>query len=202
MFSMWDEVGGWWRWCKGFGGNIYRFEGERVGRRGCGGMGICGCGYAGIGGASVVAPARGGCRPRVRSSFLHFIHGERGRATKGHGESLLLRHRELTERIIGLAIEVHRHSGPELLESFYAAALCRALERAAIRVRRAVGIPALYQGEALPLGFRAYTLADEIVILEIKAVAALLPVHDQQLQTYPRMSGLRWACCSISTRFA
>jgi GxxExxY protein len=102
----------------------------------------------------------------------------------------MLRHRELTERIIGLAIEVHRHTGPGLLESFYSAALCRELERAGIRVRREVGIPAIYKGEPLPLGFRADILADETVILEIKAVPALLPAHDLQLQTYLRMSGL------------
>jgi PD-(D/E)XK nuclease superfamily len=72
----------------------------------------------------------------------------------------VLYHQELTERIIGLAIEVHRHSGPGLLESFYAAALCRELERAGI------------------------------VILEIKAVPTLLPIRDMQLQTYLRMSGL------------
>lgn len=102
----------------------------------------------------------------------------------------MLHHRELTERIIGLAIEVHRHTGPGLLESFYTAALCRELERAGIRVRREAGIPAIYKGEALPLGFRADILADETAILEIKAVPALLPVHDMQLQTYLRMSGL------------
>jgi GxxExxY protein len=102
----------------------------------------------------------------------------------------MLHHRELTERIIGLAIEVHRHTGPGLLESFYAAALCRELERAGIRVRREVGIPAIYKGEPLPLGFRADILVDETVILEIKAVPALLPAHDMQLQTYLHMSGL------------
>jgi GxxExxY protein len=96
---------------------------------------------------------------------------------------------ELTERIIGLAIEVHRHRGPGLLESFYAAALCRKPRRAGIPVRREVGIPAMYKGEPLSLGFRAGILADETVILEIKAVPALLPVHDMQLQTYLRMSG-------------
>ena len=102
----------------------------------------------------------------------------------------MLHHQELTERIIGLAIEVHRHTGPGLLESFYAAALCRELERAGIRVRREVGIPAMYKGEPLPLGFRADILANETVILEIKGVPALLPVHEMQLQTYLRMSGL------------
>jgi GxxExxY protein len=73
----------------------------------------------------------------------------------------VLYHQGLTERIIGLAIEVHRHSGSGLLESFYAVALCRALECAGGRVRREVGISAIYKGEPLPLGFRADILVDE-----------------------------------------
>jgi GxxExxY protein len=75
------------------------------------------------------------------------------------------------------------------LGSFYAAALCRALERAGIRVRREVGVPAMYKGEPLPLGFRADSLADETVILKITGVPTLLPAHDMQLQTYLRVSG-------------
>jgi GxxExxY protein len=59
-----------------------------------------------------------------------------------------------------------------------------------IRVWREAGIPAMNKGEPLPLGFRADILADEIVILEIKAVPTLLPAHDMQLQTYLRMIGL------------
>jgi GxxExxY protein len=102
----------------------------------------------------------------------------------------VLPHQESAERIIGLAIEVHRHRGPGPLESFYAAALCRKPRRAGIPIRREAGIPAMYKGEPLPLGSRADILVDETVILEIKAVPALLPVHDMQLQTYPRVSGL------------
>jgi GxxExxY protein len=59
-----------------------------------------------------------------------------------------------------------------------------------IRVRREVGIPAIYKGEPVTLGFRADILTDETVILEIKAVPTLLPAHDMQVQTYLRMSGL------------
>jgi GxxExxY protein len=102
----------------------------------------------------------------------------------------VLRHGELTERIIGLAIEVHRHSGPGLLESFYRAALYQELERSGIGARREVGIPAIYKGEPLPLALRADILVEETVIIEIKALPALLPVHDMQIQTYLRMSGL------------
>jgi GxxExxY protein len=106
----------------------------------------------------------------------------------------VLHHQDLSRCIIGLAIEVHRHSGPGLLQSFYAAAPCRELERDGIPIRREVGIPALYKCEALPFGFRADILADETVILGIKEVPALLPAllpaYDMQLQTYLRMSGL------------
>jgi GxxExxY protein len=59
-----------------------------------------------------------------------------------------------------------------------------------MRVRREVGIPAIYKGEPVTLGFRADILTDETVILEIKAVPTLLPAHDMQVQTYLRMSGL------------
>jgi GxxExxY protein len=96
----------------------------------------------------------------------------------------VLRHGELTERIIGLAIEVHRHSGPGLLESFYRAALYQELEHSGFEARREVGIPAIYKGKPLPLAFRADILVEETVIIEIKALPALLPVHDMQIQTY------------------
>jgi GxxExxY protein len=99
-------------------------------------------------------------------------------------------HQGLTERITGLAIESNRHSGPPLLASFYAAALCRELERAGIQVRREVGIPAIYKGEPLTLRFRADIMADETVIPKIKEVPALPPAHNMQLQTNLRISGL------------
>ncbi|MEA2743640.1 MAG: hypothetical protein QOG25_2011, partial [Acetobacteraceae bacterium] len=96
----------------------------------------------------------------------------------------------LTERIIGLATEVHRKTGPGLLESVYAACLCCELEHAGIPLSRQVSIPVTSKGMSIPLGFRADILVDCIVILEIKAVPALLPAHDAQLQTYLRMSSI------------
>ena len=102
----------------------------------------------------------------------------------------MLEHRDLTERIIGLAIEVHRQTGPGLLESVYAACLVFELEQAGIPLARQVGVPVFYKGMQMPLGFRADILVAGIVILEIKAVAALLPAHEAQLLTYLRMSGL------------
>ena len=103
---------------------------------------------------------------------------------------MVYKHRALTERIIGLAIEVHRKTGPGLLESVYAACLCFELEQAGIPILRQISIPVFYKGMKIPLGFRADILVADTVILEIKALPALLPAHDAQLQTYLRMSGI------------
>ena len=100
----------------------------------------------------------------------------------------MLEHRDLTERIIGLAIGVHRRTRPGLLESVYAACLGFEVEHAGIPLLRQVGIPVFYEGMQIPLGFRADILVADTVILEIKAVPALLPAHEAQLQTYLRMS--------------
>jgi GxxExxY protein len=102
----------------------------------------------------------------------------------------VLEHRDLTERIIGLAIEVHRTIGPGLLESVYEACLCLELKRAGIPFRRQVSMPVVYKGTLISLGFRADILVADtvIVILEIKGVAAFIPVHEAQILTYLRMS--------------
>jgi GxxExxY protein len=97
----------------------------------------------------------------------------------------------LTERIIGLAIEVHRDTGPGLLESAYERCLCFELEQANIPFERQVVVPIVYRGLRLDEGFRADIVVDRSVILEIKAAAAILPVHEAQLQIYLRMSGIR-----------
>jgi GxxExxY protein len=98
---------------------------------------------------------------------------------------------ELTEQIIGLAIEVHRHTGPGLLESVYEQCLCHELREAGIPFERQVAIPVIYKTAPVGEGFRADIVVAREVILEIKAVAAILPIHEVQLHTYLRMSGLR-----------
>lgn len=97
----------------------------------------------------------------------------------------------LTEQVIGLAIEVHRHTGPGLLESVYEQCLCVELRRAGVVFARQVPIPMLYKGEPVGEGFKADLVVAEQVILEIKSVATILSVHELQLRTYLRMSGLR-----------
>jgi GxxExxY protein len=99
--------------------------------------------------------------------------------------------RELTDQVIGLAIEVHRLTGPGLLESVYEGALCHELARAGITFERQVGIPVIYKGVKFDEGFRADILVGHQVVVEIKAVSNLAAVHDAQLLTYLRMSGLR-----------
>ncbi len=99
--------------------------------------------------------------------------------------------RELTERVIGLAIEVHRLTGPGMLESVYEGCLCHELEQAGVAFERQVGIPVTHKGVQFDEGFRADILADRQLIVEIKAVANILPAHDAQILTYLRMSGLR-----------
>ena len=103
----------------------------------------------------------------------------------------MLEQGELTERIIGLAIEVHRTIGPGLLESVYAGCLCLELEHAGIPFESQVMVPVVYKGITIPLGFRSDILVANAVILEIKAVATLLPTHDAQILTYLRMSHVR-----------
>ena len=95
---------------------------------------------------------------------------------------------QLTERIIGLAIDVHRHTGRGLLESVYEQCLCYELHLADIPFERQVGVAVIYKGIPLDEGFRADIVVDRKVILEVKAVANLLPAHEAQLQTYLRMS--------------
>ncbi len=96
-----------------------------------------------------------------------------------------------TERVIGLAIEVHRNLGPGLLESVYEAALCFELAEAAIPFERQVPIPAVYRGQHIDPGFRADLVIERSTLVEIKSVASLVPLHDAQVLTYLRMARLR-----------
>jgi GxxExxY protein len=103
----------------------------------------------------------------------------------------MLEHRALTGRVIGLAIDVHRHTGPGLLESVYGECLCQEQEQAGIEYQREVMMSVVYKGRTLAMGFRADILVADAILLEIKAVAALVPAHDAQILTYLRMSQIR-----------
>jgi GxxExxY protein len=97
----------------------------------------------------------------------------------------------LSNRVIGAAIEVHRILGPGLLESVYELALERELQLTGLKVRRQQAVPLKYKATALGDGFRIDILVDDLLLLEIKAVEQLLPLHEAQLLTYLRLTGKR-----------
>ena len=98
---------------------------------------------------------------------------------------------ELTDAIIGAAIEIHRELGPGLLESAYEQCLCHELHLRKIPFVRQLELPVAYKGRKLDCGYRIDLLAKDAVVVEIKAVPRLLPVHEAQLLTYLRLSGKR-----------
>ncbi len=97
----------------------------------------------------------------------------------------------LTGEIIGAAIEVHRELGPGILESAYQECLCFELALRGLSLRRQAAMPVVYKGRRLDLGFRPDLIVEEKVIVELKCVEKLLPVHDAQLLTYLRLSGIK-----------
>jgi len=97
----------------------------------------------------------------------------------------------VSEAVIGAAIEVHRHLGPGLLESGYEACLCRELELRQISFEQQKPLPLKYKGQSVDCGYRLDLVVEGLVVVEVKAVDALLPIHEAQLLTYLRLTGLR-----------
>jgi GxxExxY protein len=96
----------------------------------------------------------------------------------------------LTERVIGLAIEVHRQLGPGLLESAYEECLCYELGQAELAFRRQVALPIVYKSVRLDCGYRLDVAVENRLILELKTAERLLPIHEAQVITYLRLSGI------------
>ena len=103
----------------------------------------------------------------------------------------MLIHEELTHEIRGAAIEVHRELGPGLLESAYEQCLCHELSRRRIPFQRQLDLPVEYKGLRLDCGYRIDVLVDNKVILELKAVELLAPIHEAQLMTYLKLSKMK-----------
>ena len=95
----------------------------------------------------------------------------------------------LTENIIGAAIQVHRELGPGLLESIYEACLFYELCERGLKIERQKPLPVKYRGIELECGCRIDLLIEEKIIIELKAVEQLLPIHKAQLLSYLRLSG-------------
>jgi GxxExxY protein len=97
---------------------------------------------------------------------------------------------KLTERIIGCAIEVHKHLGPGLLEATYEAALCIELEDAGLRIQRQVTYPVIYKGRTIG-DYRIDLIIQDAVVVELKSVERFDPVFEAQVLTYLKVSGKR-----------
>jgi len=95
---------------------------------------------------------------------------------------------EISGIIVDCCLHVHKTLGPGLLESVYEEVLCYELIRRNLKVQRQVGIPVLYNEIKMELGFRADIIVEDKVIIEIKSVEAIAPVHQKQLLTYLRIA--------------
>jgi GxxExxY protein len=106
----------------------------------------------------------------------------RGAETRSFGE--------ITEQVIGAGIEIHKQLGPGLLESAYEECLCYELSALGLRLKRQEPLPARYKGVSLDCGYRLDLIVEDRIILELKTVEHLLPIHEAQLLTYLKLSGL------------
>jgi GxxExxY protein len=102
-----------------------------------------------------------------------------------------LLHEDLTGKIIGAAIEVHRALGPGLLESAYEECLCHELHLRGLSFQRQVPLPVSYKGINLDCGYRVDVIVESAVVLELKCVEHILPVHEAQLLTYLKLLNKR-----------
>jgi GxxExxY protein len=98
------------------------------------------------------------------------------------------RENEVSRLIIGAAIDVHRELGPGLLESAYERAICYELSQLGIPFRRQLALPLKYKNVSLECDYKIDLLVEEIVIVELKTVDQLMPIHDAQLLTYLKLS--------------
>jgi GxxExxY protein len=96
----------------------------------------------------------------------------------------------LTQDVIGLAIDVHRELGPGLLESTYEECLCFELKRTGMALQRQLALPVMYKSMRLDCGYRLDVVIERRLILELKTVERLLPIHEAQMMTYLKLSGI------------
>lgn len=103
------------------------------------------------------------------------------------GDAEAQRINKITEEIIGSAIEVHRVLGPGLLESAYEECLCYEFSRCGLSFKRQIELPVLYKEVRLNCGYRIDLLVENLVVLELKAVEKVMPIHEAQLLTYLKL---------------
>ncbi|HMQ04688.1 MAG TPA: GxxExxY protein [Pyrinomonadaceae bacterium] len=95
---------------------------------------------------------------------------------------------EITQTIIGCAIRVHKALGPGLLESTYEVCLVHELSKTGLKVRSQLALPVVYDGITLNAGYRVDLLVEEMVIVELKAVESIHPIHEAQVISYLKLS--------------
>lgn len=98
---------------------------------------------------------------------------------------------EITGQIIAGAIKVHSVLGPGLLESAYEACLAYEIQKRGLALERQKSLPVIYDGVTMDLGYRIDILVDHRVVVEVKAVERQLPIHEAQLLSYLRLSGMK-----------
>jgi len=103
----------------------------------------------------------------------------------------MLHEEQLTSRIIGAAIEVHRELGPGLLESAYEECLCHELHSLGIQFKRQVSLPVKYKTVQLDCGYRADVIIEDRIVAELKSIDQITDLHKAQLLTYLRKSGIK-----------
>lgn len=109
-----------------------------------------------------------------------------------HGEDVSnIRLDSITEKIIGAAISVHRVLGPGLLESAYEECLCYELSQMGLAFERQVPLPVQYKDVRLDCGYLMDIVVERSVVVELKAVERIIPVHEAQLLSYLKLSGMR-----------
>ena len=104
----------------------------------------------------------------------------------------MLKGNQLTNEIIGSAIEVHRHLGPGLLESTYEECLAFELQERDLTVERQLELPVLYKGNQLEQNYRIDLLVNNQVIIELKSIKKIEPIHDAQLLTYLKLANKKY----------
>src|SRR6266852_900621 len=101
------------------------------------------------------------------------------------------RENQITKRVIGFAIEVHRTLGPGLLESAYEECLCFELRQNALVFKRQVYLPIIYKSVKVDCGYRLDIVIEDRIIVELKTVERLMPIHEAQILTYLKLSDIR-----------
>lgn len=123
--------------------------------------------------------------------FIIFSPRKERKTKKTQKAQSFMTENELSYKVIGAAIEIHKNIGPGLLESAYENALVYDLSQLGFNVKQQVAMPFIYKQVRQEVGYRLDLLVNNKLILEVKAVEQLAPVHFAQLLTYLKLSGLK-----------